>query len=123
MNMKISIEKLKLVRPYENPKNTNLELDANWKIEYKKISSNSFGYICHLKMEGEFSISLIVEGIVEFEENINIILDNISQTILDRLFQILVNMINLTKETHIELDINDIKDSSQVKIPAYKVAS
>ena len=118
MNMKISIEKLKLVRPKENPRNTNLELDANWSIKYKKISKNSFGYICNLKMEGEFPTSFVVEGVVEFEENINCISEDISQSILDSLFQILVNMITITKEIHIE-----VKNFPLVEIPAQKVAS
>ncbi|AEF96731.1 hypothetical protein [Methanotorris igneus] len=118
MNIKISIEKLKLVRPKENPKNANLKLDVNWDITYKKISNNSFGYICNLKMEGEFPTLFVIEGAVEFEESINHIPDDISQSILDSLFQILVNMITITKEIHIE-----VKDFPLAEIPAQKVAS
>jgi len=118
MNMNIGIKKLKLIRPTENPKNANLELNVDWDIEYKKISKNSFEYICNLKMEGGFQTSFVVEGIVEFEESINHISENISQSIVDKLFQILVNMINLTKEMHIE-----VKNFPLVEIPAQKVVS
>ncbi|XRP97171.1 pilus assembly protein [Methanocaldococcus sp. 16A] len=117
MNMKISIEKLRLVRPKENPKNQRLELDMDWNIEYKKISDNSYGYVYNLKID-ELSISFIVEGVVEFDENIDCISKDISQSILDRLLQILVGMINLTKEMHVE-----IKTIPVVEISAQKVAS
>ncbi|EHP85692.1 hypothetical protein [Methanotorris formicicus] len=117
MNMKMSIEKLKLVRPKENPKNTNLELDVDWNIEYKKINNNSFCYICNLKME-EFPVSFVVEGVVEFEENTNNVSEDVSQSILDKLLQILVNLINLTKDVQVEVESFPL-----VEISAQKVAS
>ena len=98
-------------------KNQTLELDMDWNIEYKRISNTSYGYICNLKME-EFPISFVVEGVVEFDKNVDHISEDISQSILDRLLQILVGMINLTKETVIE-----IKTLPVLEMPAQKVAS
>ena len=104
MSMKIYVEKVKFVRPKENPKNGDLELNADWKIDYKKMDDNSLEYVCNLKVDGEFPAVFVVEGIVECgmhgkEEHIS---KEVSQSILDNAFQIMVNMINLTNGAHIE---------------------
>jgi len=65
MSMKIYVKKVKFVRPKENPKNGDLELDADWKIDYKKMDDNSLEYVCNLKIDGEFPATFVVEGIVE----------------------------------------------------------
>ena len=107
MSMKIYVEKVKFVRPKENPKNGDLELNADWKIDYKKMDNNSWGYICNLKIEGEYPTTFIVEGVVEcgiYGKEKHEVSEEVSRSILDNAFQIMVNMINLTKETHAEIE-------------------
>ena len=117
MNIKITIERLKFERPKENPKNTKLELNLSWSIEYRKIDDNALNYTCKLKTD-EFPITFTVEGTIEFENGITTISDDISQCILDNMAQILINMINLTRDRDI-----DLKDFPQVAPSAQKIAS
>jgi hypothetical protein len=118
MNIKITIERLKFERPKENPKNMKLELNLSWSIEYKRIDDNSLNYTCKLKTDNEFPISFTVEGTIEFENGITTISDDISQCILDNMAQILINMVNLTRDRDI-----DLKDFPQVTVSAQKIAS
>ncbi|WP_421077383.1 pilus assembly protein [Methanothermococcus sp. Ax23] len=103
ISTKIYIEKVRFIRPKENPKKGDLELNTNWKIDYKKMDDDSLEYICNLKVEGEFPATFVVEGIVEcsMHQKDNKVSKEVSQSILDNAFQIMVNIINLTKGAHI----------------------
>ncbi|EHP85775.1 hypothetical protein [Methanotorris formicicus] len=118
MNIKITIKKLTFERPKENPKNTKLELNLNWSVEYKKIDTNSLNYTCRLKTKNEFPMVFTIEGIIEFENEIINIPEDISKCILNNMTQILVHMINLTKEKPIKLETPQVAE-----IPTQKIAS
>ena len=109
-NLKISITKIKMVRPKNNPHSCNIKLDVNWDIEYSKQDVNTVKYECTLNTTGKMPIAFAVQGFVEFDEidqrfgkNYN----DFSQLLLDNSMNALLNVINATNDTTI--NINNIK--------------
>ncbi len=103
VNTKIYVERVKFTRVKENPKKCILDLNANWTIDYKKMNNNSVEYICNIDVEGDFPTTFVVEGVIKhikYQENK--ISNELSQSILDNSFRILLNMLNLTNVVNID---------------------
>ena len=108
-NIKISMNKIKMVRPETNPKSCNINLKVKWNIEYKKKKENILEYTCTLDGTGEIPIKLAIKGSVESENETNNLEENfedLSQHILDNTMNTLIKMVNITRDT--DFTINTI---------------
>lgn len=108
--MEITVKKLQMIRPEINPKNCNLNLDVDWNVDYNETDSSSLEYVCNLKSVNEFPIALVVEGNVEFE-GLEVLSKELTGMILDNCFKIMINMVNLTKESNVKIN-NQYNDLS-----------
>lgn len=95
--MEISILKMQMSRPEINPRSCDLHLNIDWHVDYHETEDSSLGYVCTIKTVDKFPITLIVEGNVGFE-NLEIPKET-TQLILDNSMKIMLNMVNITKET------------------------
>lgn len=95
-----------MFRPETNPKGQNLDLDLDWAIDYKNADVNHIEYTCTLKTFQLFPLNFKVEGFLQFEELENVSKNKISQIIFDRCLEILLKMVNLTKEFCFETEFD-----------------
>lgn len=88
---------MQMSRPEINPKSCDLHLNIDWHVDYHQKDDSSLVYVCSIKTIDKFPITLIVEGNVGFD-NLKIS-EETTQLILDNSMKIMLNMVNITKET------------------------
>ena len=101
--MEITVEKIAMIREDFNPKNTNLNLDIDWSVEYMNTDQRNINYNIVLKSGEYLNLNFKLEGLVilgdleEFNHN------ECSQMIFHHVCTILMNMISLTRQTEYDL--------------------
>lgn len=105
-NESISVTKVKMIRPGNNPKSCDLDLDVDWTVEYIENDKKPLGYVCTLETLGEFHLKFAVQGHVGLKsmEHFKRIRDDLSHLIMDKSMTIMVNMLNLTRDTPLSLE-------------------
>ena len=102
--MEMQIEKIGLIRLKNNPRSQELNLNVDWVLEYIHKSPYKLEYIGNIKTFNPFPSNLKIEGNLnlnspdEFEE------EKVSKVIVDVCLEMLLNMINVTKEHNFELN-------------------
>lgn len=112
INPGICMTKIKMIRPENNLKSRNLNLNVDWAVEYKEDTEKPLEYTCNLKTIGEFPITFAVQGFVGLKSNEKFekISGDLSRMILDKSMNVMVNMINVTRDT--PLDFKACSNSS-----------
>jgi len=105
-NEGISVTKVKMIRPENNPKNCDLDLDVDWAVEYIENDKKPLEYVCTLETLGEFHLKFAVQGHVGLKsmEHFKKIQDDLSHLIMDKSMTIMVNMLNLTRDTPLSME-------------------
>ena len=121
--MKISVNKIQIIRPESNPKKSSLNLNVDWHVDFMEKSRSSMEYSCFIKTSPEYPIDFKINGIVGSEnlkeenkikskdlKDLNTILPGI---IFDNSLNIMLNLINLTKDVNISINRTNqyLKDS------------
>ncbi|AXV36892.1 MAG: hypothetical protein CIT01_01070 [Methanobacterium sp. BRmetb2] len=121
--MKISVNKIQIIRPESNPKKSSLNLNVDWHVDFMEKSRSSMEYSCFIKTSPEYPIDFKINGIVGSEnlkeenkieskdlKDLNTILPGI---IFDNSLNIMLNLINLTKDVNISINRSNqyLKDS------------
>ena len=109
--MEITVEKIAMIRENYNLKNTNLNLDIDWSVEYMNTDQNEVKYDIILKSEEYFNLNFKIAGLLIFGEFEEFIHHECSQIIFHHACDILMNMISLTRQSNYVLlkeDINSI---------------
>lgn len=118
--IKISMNKIKMVRPETNPTSCKINLNVDWNIEYKKKQEDKLEYTCTLDGIGEMPLKLAIQGSVEcknINKNLEKNYENLSQHILDNTMNTLIKMVNVTKDTIFTINtipIVQLKDNSKI---------
>ena len=116
--MEIYVQKIAMIRPETNPKNTDLNLGIDWSVEYKNTDQSRIDFDMILKSCENFDLNFKIEGIVELDLFEYFIQDEISQIIFNRACNILMNMISITRESsHMLSDSNDLSSLGSEHIP------
>ena len=97
--MEIYMQKIGLIREDTNPKNTNLDLDIDWSVEYTNTDQKMINFNIILKSCGNFNLNFKVEGIVKLDLFEEFIQDELSQVIFYHAFNVLMDMISITRES------------------------
>jgi hypothetical protein len=91
-----------MIRPDVNPRNSNLNLDIDWTIEYCDTHQDRIRFNIILKSLNQFSFDFKIEGVVELSDFEKFVQEDVSQLIFHKASVILMDMISLTCEsTHI----------------------
>ena len=101
--MGIHIEKVGLIRLNPNPKNKQLTLNLDWSVDYENTDQKVLNYDCILKNYGSFDIKLKVEGTIILEEYEKFQKELFSQILVKKSSDILMEMINLTRQNVYEI--------------------
>ena len=105
-----------MIREDYNPKNTNLNLDIDWSVEYSDTDQKDIKYDIVLRSEEYFNLSFKVGGLIRLGDLEEFIQKDCSQIIFHHACNMLMNMISLTIQSSFELLHEDI--SSAVNLGA-----
>ena len=97
--MKICMRKIGLIRPDFNPKNSSLNMNIDWSIEYTNTDQDIVNFDIILKSYGEFSLNFKIEGIVILDLFEEFVQDNVSQIIFYQACNTLMDMVSSTNES------------------------
>ena len=109
--MEITVEKIAMIRDDYNPKNTNLNLDIDWSVEYTNTDQKDIGYDIILKSEEYLNLNFKVEGLIRLGDLEEFIQKDCSQIIFHHACTMLMNMISLTRQSNYELLNEDINST------------
>lgn len=91
----------------------------DWGVDYREGDGNVLEYLCTLKTFGEFPVEFAVQGSVELKskENFEKNSGSLSRLILDKSMNMMVNMINITRDTPLNFETfsgNSVDDDSKI---------
>lgn len=111
MKIKISINKIQIIRPESNSKIFNSDLNTDWSIDYTEVNNKIVKYLCIMNIIDDISLNFAIQGLIECEDHQ--ILNRSSEftsPVLNKSIEVIMNMLNATKESTIQ--INPITDNS-----------
>ena len=106
--VEITVEKIAMIRESFNPKNTNLNLDIDWSIEYANTDQKDINYNIVLKSVEYLNLNFKLEGLIILEDLEEFAQSNCSQIIFHHACTILMNTISLTRQANYNLFKEDI---------------
>ena len=106
--MEITVEKMAMIRENYNPKNTNLNLDIDWSVEYINIDQRDINFDIILKSAEYFNLNFKLEGLIRLGDLENFIQQECSQIIFHHACNLLMDMFSLTRQSNYELINEDI---------------
>jgi hypothetical protein len=114
--MEMCIEKIGMFRLERNPKNQELKMDLKWTIDYTEIGLHNVSYICNLKTSPNFPLNLRVEGFLNMSKIESFSKNEVSEVIFDRCTEILLNLVNISKEYNFEIQcIDSLEEHGNIK--------
>ena len=106
--MEITVDKIAMIREDCHPKNTNLNLDIDWSVEYVHLDQKELKYDIILKSVEYLNLNFKVGGLIRLEDFEEFVQNDCSQIVFHHACNILMNMISLTRQSHYELLKEDI---------------
>ena len=109
--MEITIEKIAMIRENYNPKNTDLNLDVDWSVEYTNTDQRDIKYDIILRSEKYLNLNFKIGGLIILGDLEEFIQKDCSQIIFHHACTILMNMISLTRQSDYKLLNEDINSA------------
>lgn len=97
------IEKIGMIRPQHNIKSQELDLAVDWSVDFENDTAKIMGYVCKIKTSKSFPLNLQIEGILNSDDLENFSKTEVSQVIFSKCLEILLNLLNLSKEHFFEI--------------------
>jgi hypothetical protein len=98
-SVEITVEKIAMIRENQNPKNTNLNLDIDWFVEYTNTDQDKINFNIVLKSSGNFNLNFKVEGIIILDLFEEFVQEDVSQIIFHHACNVLMDMISITRDS------------------------
>ena len=109
--MEITVERIAMIRQNHNPKNTNLNLDVDWSVEYSNTDQRDIKYNIILKSGEYLDLSFKVEGLISLDIFEDFLQQECSQIVFHHACTMLMEMISLTRQSNYELLNEDINSA------------
>lgn len=113
--MEITVEKIAMIRENYNPKNTNLNLDIDWSVEYVDTDQRDVKYDIVLRSEEYLNLNFKIGGLIRLGDLEEFVQKDCSQIIFHHACSILMDMISLTRQSNYELFAEDINSAVNLK--------
>ncbi len=108
--MEIYMQRIGLIRDDINPKNSRLDLDIDWSVEYTNTDQDEIDFCMDLRSCENFNLSFRVEGIVKLDSFEEFIQEDVSQIVFGRACNVLMDMISITRESKHVLSKKEYSD-------------
>ena len=115
--MEIYMQKIGLIRDDTNPKNTNLNLDIDWFVEYTNTDQDEINFTVVLKSSENFNLNFKVEGILKLDLFEEFNQEDVSQIIFYQACNVLMDMISITCESVHILSKNEYSNLKSDHVP------
>ena len=106
--MEITVEKIAMIRENYNPKNTDLNLDIDWSVEYTNTDQRAIKYDIILKSADYLNLNFKLEGLVKLGDFESFVQQECSQIIFHHACNLLMEMFSLTRQSDYKLINEDI---------------
>ncbi len=100
-----------MIRENYNPKNTNLNLDVDWSVEYTDTDQKDIQYNIILRSAEYLNLNFKLEGLIRLNDFEEFIQKDCSQIVFHHACNMLMNMISLTRQSDYELFKEDINSA------------
>ncbi len=100
-----------MIRENYNPKNTNLNLDVDWSVEYTNTDQRDINYDIVFKSAEYLNLNFKVEGLIRLGDFEDFTHQECSQIVFHHACNMLMNMISLTRQSSYELLKEDINSA------------
>ena len=101
--MEITVERMAMIRESHNPKNTNLNLDVDWSVEYMNTDQREINYSIVLRSAEYLNLNFKVEGLIRLDIIEEFTQHECSQIVFHHACTMLMNAISLTRQSSYEL--------------------
>ena len=115
--MEIYMQKIGLIRDDKNPKNSSLNLDIDWAVEYTNTDQDEINFCMDLKSCENFSLKFRVEGIIKLDLFEEFAQEAVSQMIFCHACNVLMDMISITRESNHVLSKKEYSDFGREHVP------
>ena len=102
-SVEITVEKIAMIRENQNPKNTNLNLDIDWSVEYTNTDQRDINYNIVLRSAEYLNLNFKVEGLIRLDIFEEFLQRECSQIVFHHACTMLMDMISLTRQSSYEL--------------------
>jgi hypothetical protein len=106
--VEITVEKIAMIRENQNPKNTNLNLDIDWSVEYTNTDQRDINYNIVLRSAEYLNLNFKVEGLIRLDIFEEFLQRECSQIVFHHACTMLMDMISLTRQSDYELLKDDV---------------
>ena len=110
-SVEITVERMAMIRENYNPKNTNLNLDIDWSVEYTNTDQREINYNIVLRSAQYLNLNFKVEGLLKLDIFEEFIQQECSQIVFHHACTMLMNVISLTRQSNYELLKEDINST------------
>ncbi|MCR5026735.1 MAG: pilus assembly protein [Methanobrevibacter sp.] len=97
--MEIYMQKIGMIRPDANPKNSSLNFDIDWSIDYYDSEQCQKKFCIILRSLNQFILDFKIEGFIELDAFEKFDKEEVSQLIFHRACSVLMDMISLTRQS------------------------
>ena len=97
--MKICMQKIGLIRPDFNPRNSSLNMSIDWSVEYTNTDQDEINFDIILKSCEDFILNFKIEGIIKLDLFEEFIREDVSQILFSHACNTLMDMVSITRET------------------------
>ena len=116
--MEVYMQKIGMIREDFNPKNTKLNLDIDWAVEYRNTDQSQINFDIILKSCENFTLNFKIEGILKLDLFETFVQEEISQILFNHACNVLMDMISITRSsTHILSNSGDLFNRGSENIP------
>lgn len=110
-SVEITVEKIAMIREDYNPKNTNLNLDIDWSVEYTSTDQRDVNYNIVLRSLEYLNLNFKVEGLIRLDVFEEFLQEECSQIVFHHACTMLMNMISLTRQSSYELFKDEVNSA------------
>lgn len=97
--MELCMQKIGLIRPDFNPRNSSLNMDIDWSVEYTNTDQREVNFDIILKSCENFILNFEIEGYVKLDLFEEFVQEDVSQIIFYQACNVLMDMISITRES------------------------
>jgi hypothetical protein len=110
-SVEITVEKIAMIREDYNPKNTNLNLDIDWSVEYTNTDQRDVNYDIVLRSAEYLNLNFKLEGLIRLDVFEEFLQEECSQIVFHHACTMMMNMISLTRQSSYELFKDEVNSA------------
>jgi hypothetical protein len=113
MEIKISVNKVQIVRPESTVKISRSDLSTNWTIDYVEIDKKTVEYLCIINIDDDIFLSFVIQGLIECDGPQFLKMGNkfirFNSMVLNKSVKVMMKLLNETQESKTQMNLTTRK--------------